>query len=111
KTIEANEGLRGRRYAVIADEAHSSQSGEAAASLKQLLTAGAGEAGGIEGADGSTDAGVDAEDVLADLMARKVGIGTISFFAFTATPKGKTVDLFGRPDEAGVKREFDLYSM
>lgn len=119
--IEANEGLRGRKYAVIADEAHSSQSGEAAASLKQLLTAGKIAAGStastdtvpVAGAEPDDDAagGVDAEDVLADMMARKVGIGTISFFAFTATPKGKTVDLFGRADEAGVKREFDLYSM
>jgi type I restriction enzyme R subunit len=120
--IEANEGLRGRKYAVIADEAHSSQSGEAAASLKQLLTAGKAGAGGSVLADAASalaptetvdgDAGgIDTEDVLADLMARKVGIGTISFFAFTATPKGKTVDLFGRADESGVKREFDLYSM
>src|SRR5690606_5589955 len=99
--IENNAGLAGRKYAVIADEAHSSQTGEAAASLKQVLTAGA-----AEGEDT-----VDAEDVLADVMARKVGVGTISFFAFTATPKGKTVELFGREDESGARREFDLYSM
>ncbi|MHA3724437.1 type I restriction endonuclease subunit R [Leucobacter sp. HY1910] len=104
KEIEANEGLRGRRYAVIADEAHSSQSGEAAASLKQLLTAGLGN-------DPDQDVSIDAEDVLADLMARKVGIGTISFFAFTATPKSKTLELFGREDESGKPRAFDLYSM
>jgi type I restriction enzyme R subunit len=111
--IEANEGLHDRTYAVIADEAHSSQSGEAAASLKQLLTAGkAGAEATIQTTDDDGAAsGIDTEDVLADLMARKVGIGTISFFAFTATPKGKTVDLFGRADETGVKREFDLYSM
>lgn len=123
--IEANEGLRGRRYAVIADEAHSSQSGEAAASLKQLLTAGKVGAVSSSSVDGTPSDGrgetasdesagaaeFDTEDVLADLMARKVGIGTISFFAFTATPKGKTVELFGRADAAGVKREFDLYSM
>ncbi|MCM3778809.1 type I restriction endonuclease subunit R [Microbacterium hydrocarbonoxydans] len=101
-TIEKNTGLAGRRYAVIADEAHSSQSGEAAASLKQVLTA---------GTAGSGDDTVDAEDVLADVMARKVGVGTISFLAFTATPKGKTVELFGREDGAGVKQAFDLYSM
>lgn len=99
--IENNAGLTGRKYAVIADEAHSSQTGEAAASLKQVLTAGT--------TDG--DDTVDAEDVLADMMARKVGVGTVSFFAFTATPKGKTVELFGRQNEQGVKQEFDLYSM
>lgn len=100
--IEKDAGLAGRTYAVIADEAHSSQSGEAAASLKQLLTAGA--------ADGDT---VDSEDVLADLMARNVNAqGTISFLAFTATPKGKTLELFGRPDRnTGVPGPFDLYSM
>jgi type I restriction enzyme R subunit len=105
--IEKNTGLAGRRYAVIADEAHSSQSGEAAASLKQVLTA-----GGVDAGDGDGDElTIDAEDVLADVMARKVGIGTISFLAFTATPKGKTVELFGREDATGVKRAFDLYSM
>ncbi|WP_396655628.1 type I restriction endonuclease subunit R [Microbacterium sp.] len=107
-TIESNAGLAGRRYAVIADEAHSSQSGEAAASLKQVLTAGANTS---DDPDAGEEASIDVEDVLADVMARKVGIGTISFFAFTATPKGKTVELFGREDETGVKREFDLYSM
>lgn len=100
--IEKNLGLAGRRYAVIADEAHSSQSGEAAASLKQVLTTAGTDA------DGDT---IDAEDVLADVMARKVGVGAISFLAFTATPKGKTVELFGREDDMGTKQAFDLYSM
>lgn len=102
-TIKQSEGLRGRLYAVIADEAHSSQSGEAAASLKQVLTADA----------APEDGTVDAEDVLADVMARRVGLGTISFVAFTATPKGKTVELFGRePAGGGAPREaFDLYPM
>jgi type I restriction enzyme R subunit len=101
ETIQGSTGLRGRSYAVIADEAHSSQSGEAAASLKQVLTA-----------DATPEETVDAEDVLADVMARRVGLGTISFVAFTATPKGKTVELFGREPESGAApREFDLYPM
>lgn len=106
--IEKNAGLAGRKYAVIADEAHSSQTGEAAASLKQVLTAGTSTG---SASDTDDEASVDAEDVLADYMARKVGIGNISFFAFTATPKGKTLELFGREDAAGQKRPFDLYSM
>jgi type I restriction enzyme R subunit len=106
--IKENSGLAGRKYAVIADEAHSSQSGEAAASLKQVLTTGATQSADESGPD---DDSLDAEDVLADLMARKVGVGTISFLAFTATPKGKTVELFGREDENGHKQAFDLYSM
>jgi len=111
--IEENEGLAGRKYAVIADEAHSSQTGEAAASLKQVLTVGSTGAAGAGSADAvdADEKTIDVEDVLADLMARKVGVGTISFFAFTATPKGKTVELFGREGETGVKKEFDLYSM
>ncbi|MBH0007956.1 type I restriction endonuclease subunit R [Salinibacterium sp. SWN1162] len=112
--IEENKGLAGRKYAVIADEAHSSQTGEAAASLKQVLTVGAtasSSAATEADAGEASEITTDVEDVLADLMARKVGVGTISFFAFTATPKGKTVELFGRDDEAGVKKEFDLYSM
>ncbi|MDO4081666.1 type I restriction endonuclease subunit R [Clavibacter michiganensis] len=103
--IEKETGLAGRHYAVIADEAHSSQSGEAAASLEQVLTAGKADP------DYVGDAPIDTEDVLADVMARKAGIGAISFIAFTATPKGKTVELFGREDESGTKRAFDLYSM
>ncbi len=103
--IEKETGLAGRHYAVIADEAHSSQSGEAAASLKQVLTAGKADP------DYVGDAPIDTEDVLADVMARKAGIGAISVIAFTATPKGKTVELFGREDESGTKRAFDLYSM
>jgi type I restriction enzyme R subunit len=120
--IEENAGLAGRKYAVIADEAHSSQSGEAAASLKQVLTVGANalpvpepagpaDPTGQSEEDASGDSSVDTEDVLADLMARKVGVGAISFLAFTATPKGKTVELFGREDATGTKHAFDLYSM
>ncbi len=111
ETIETEAGLAGRRYAVIADEAHSSQSGEAAASLKLVLTAGAAATADANDGDAGDDGSIDAEDVLADLMARKVGVGTISFFAFTATPKGKTVELFGREDETGKPAAFDLYSM
>lgn len=101
--IEEDVGLADRTYAVIADEAHSSQSGEAAASLKQVLTASAEDDENL----------VDSEAVLADLMDRNVGgRGTISFLAFTATPKGKTLELFGRPDQiTGVPGPFDLYSM
>lgn len=111
--IQEQAGLRGRCYAVIADEAHSSQTGEAAASLKQVLTAGAAlDANADTDAEAEVEVEVDAEDVLADLMERKVGVGTLSFLAFTATPKGKTVELFGRPDPVtGLPSAFDLYPM
>lgn len=105
--IRANRGLAGRSYAIIADEAHSSQSGDAAKSLRNVLSA-TGQAS--TGADDETD--IDAEDVLAAEMAARAGaLGNLSFFAFTATPKAKTIEMFGRPDANGVPGVFDLYSM
>lgn len=100
--IRKNKGLAGRSYAIIADEAHSSQSGDAAKALKSLLSA-----SGI-----SEDEEASAEDVLiAEMAARAGGQNNLSFFAFTATPKAKTIEMFGREDENGVSRAFDLYSM
>lgn len=123
-TIEKSEGLAGRNYAVIADEAHSSQSGDAADKLKLLLTSGsvnapvadsndpnAAKTSASSARDDASDDLLDVEDVLADRMERRVGTGNISFFAFTATPKGKTLDYFGRPDAHGKKQAFDLYPM
>ncbi|WP_449373035.1 type I restriction enzyme subunit R domain-containing protein [Arthrobacter psychrolactophilus] len=58
------------------------------------------------------DEDVTAEDVLvAEMSARAGETGQLSFFAFTATPKAKTVEMFGRPNENGVPQVFDLYSM
>ncbi len=104
--IEKDTGLAGRTYAIIADEAHSSQSGEAAKTLKKVLTtagAGTGEA--------DDDVDVDAEDVLAAEMTSRAESRNISFFAFTATPKAKTLELFGRKDDAGIPQAFHVYSM
>lgn len=95
----------GKRFAVIADEAHSSQSGEAAAKLKQLLTAE--EAGELE--DGGE---IDAETLLAAQMANRAGQDkNLTYLAFTATPKAKTLELFGRKDEEGIPHPFHVYSM
>lgn len=100
--IRKNKGLSKNSYAIIADEAHSSQSGDAAKSLKNVLTS----AGLADEED------ISAEDVLAAEMAARAGsLGNLSFFAFTATPKAKTIELFGREDENGVPQVFDLYSM
>ena len=80
----------GKRFAVIADEAHSSQTGEAAAKLKQVLSAEQMQ----ELADGGE---FDTEDLLAAQMSAKAGQSTgITYVAFTATPKAKTLELFGR---------------
>ena len=91
-----------RRYAVIVDEAHSSQTGETARELKAILGAGA-----AEDAEGATDW----EDGLNQVMASRGPQPNLSFFAFTATPKGKTLELFGRSSINGTPEAFHLYSM
>jgi type I restriction enzyme R subunit len=97
--------LKGRRYAVIVDEAHSSQTGEAAASLKAVL--GAGKAADEE----DNEEGVDVEDAVAAALATRGPQPNLSFFAFTATPKARTLELFGMPGDDGKPRPFHLYSM
>lgn len=101
----------GKAFAVIADEAHSSQSGEAAAKLKQMLSA-------EEAAELSDGGEVSNEDILAAQMAGRVAEKGITYVAFTATPKGKTMELFGRPPnpdlpvgEGNLPGPFHVYSM
>ncbi|MGY0504262.1 type I restriction endonuclease subunit R [Luteimonas sp. e5] len=102
----------GKRFAVIADEAHSSQTGEAASKLKELL--GADELQAL--ADGGE---ISNEDILAAQMAARAGSDDhITYIAFTATPKAKTLELFGRrPDPTrpagadNLPQPFHVYSM
>jgi type I restriction enzyme, R subunit len=108
RTLAATQG---KRFAVIADEAHSSQSGEAAAQLKAVLSA----AELKELDDGGE---ISAEDILTAQMTARADDGDITFVAFTATPKAKTMELFGtRPDPArnpapdNVPAPFHVYSM
>ena len=102
--IRADSSLKGRKFAVIADEAHSSQSGQISSKLRAVLTAE--EVKEIE--DGGT---VDVETVLAAEMTDRAESPNISFLAFTATPKNKTLELFGRKGPDGKPVEFHLYSM
>ncbi|HEY5247048.1 MAG TPA: DEAD/DEAH box helicase family protein [Dermatophilaceae bacterium] len=102
--IQGQANLKGKSFAVIADEAHSSQAGEASKRLKSALTATELD----ELADGGT---VDAEDVLAAEMTARAESKNLSFFAFTATPKAKTLELFGRKGPDGLPHPFHLYSM
>lgn len=101
----------GKQFAVIADEAHSSQTGEAASKLKQVLSAEELK----ELADGGE---IGSEDILAAQMASRASEQGITYVAFTATPKAKTLELFGRrPDlsqPAGpdnLPEPFHVYSM
>ena len=101
----------GKRFAVIADEAHSSQSGEAASKLKALLSQ--------EEWDELGDGGeITMDDVLAAQMAGRSQDTGITFVAFTATPKSKTMELFGtrpdpsrKPSDDNVPTPFHVYSM
>jgi len=96
---------QGKSFAVIADEAHSSQTGEAAAKLKEVLSP--------EEIEELQDGGeIDTEDLLAAQMAARASDNGITYVAFTATPKAKTLQLFGRPKEpGGLPEAFHVYSM
>jgi len=100
---EWQEAIASRKYAVIVDEAHSSQTGETARELKRIL--GAGTEQGTEESD------LDWEDGLNKVMESRGKQNNLSFFAFTATPKGKTLELFGRIGPSGKPEAFHTYSM
>jgi type I restriction enzyme R subunit len=101
-----------RRFAVIVDEAHSSQTGEAAKDLKAALSAASAEAQ-LEAAEGAeaADVSLDPQDALAATVAARGRQPNLSFFAFTATPKARTLELFGRKNLDGKSAPFHLYSM
>jgi type I restriction enzyme R subunit len=94
--------IAARRYAVIVDEAHSSQTGETARELKAIL----GVQSSPSSFEGEGENEPDWEDRLNQIMATRGQQTNLSFFAFTATPKGKTLELFGRNGAA-----FHTYSM
>jgi type I restriction enzyme R subunit len=102
---------QGKRFAVIADEAHSSQTGEAAAKLKAVLSP-------EEIAELNDGGEVSLDDMLAAQMAARASETGITYVAFTATPKNKTLELFGtRPNPAlpagpgNLPAPFHVYSM
>jgi type I restriction enzyme R subunit len=107
--VDAIEQTAGKRFAVIIDEAHSSTSGDSMADLRQALTL----EDAAEADTKAEQAFKTVEDLLIDRMkARKVHAPNISFFAFTATPKQKTLELFGLEDPlTGKHMPFSLYSM
>ena len=95
---------RGRRFAIIIDEAHSSQGGRTSAAMAQALS----EAG--QGSEEETY-----EDQINRLMESRKLLPNASYFAFTATPKNKTLEIFGEPEpqaDGTVKHQaFDSYTM
>jgi len=111
ETVRELAATEGKSFAVIADEAHSSQTGKAAAKLKAVLTP--------EELEELEDGGeISSEDVLAAQMATKADDSHITYVAFTATPKAKTLEMFGRrtdPTKPASKdnlpQPFHVYSM
>lgn len=110
--LDKHPKLASGRYAVIADEAHSSQTGSSASKLKQILGSAA------PGADSEEPDAVSAEELLDAAVAARAPTERISYYAFTATPKPKTLELFGRPANPDLPASrdnkpeaFHLYSM
>ena len=102
--------LPGQRFGVIVDEAHSSQSGESTKSLKAVLRAGSLEQAEQEEVGAQTPEEEIDNRVLDEIQSRGRQ-PNLSTFAFTATPKPKTLELFGRKRPDGKFEPFHLYSM
>jgi len=102
--------LPGHRFAVIVDEAHSSQSGESSKSLKTALAARSLEEAEREEAEAATPEEELENTILAE-MEKRGRLPNLSMFAFTATPKAKTLELFGTKRADGKFEPFHLYTM
>ena len=96
--VDSVKGLKDKRFAVIIDEAHSSTAGKNMAAITMTLGNGA-------------EISYDAEDMIVDEISKNGKQPNVSMFAFTATPKSTTLQLFGRENAYGQKSAFHLYSM
>ena len=103
--------LPGQRFALIVDEAHSSQSGEGTQGPRDVLAAPSLEEAEAEDADAPTSEDEDLDYTALAQMARRQQPANVSTFAFTATPKPKTLELFGTRQPDGTFAPFHLYSM
>ncbi|KKP64865.1 MAG: Type-1 restriction enzyme R protein, partial [Candidatus Moranbacteria bacterium GW2011_GWF2_34_56] len=108
--VESIDKIQGSKFAVIIDEAHSSQTGESSKSLKQVL-----ETSSLD--EAAKEENFEKEETLEDkiikeIRSRRSNTNNISFFAFTATPKQKTLEIFGMKNALDGKfYPFSLYSM
>ena len=95
--------IAARRFAILIDEAHSSQGGRTAAKMNIALSA-----------EGGEEEDETTEDAINRIMEARKMLTNASYFAFTATPKNKTLEIFGEPyPEGGVvkHRPFHSYTM
>lgn len=118
--INAVQDLKRKRFALIVDEAHSSQSGTAAQKMRTVLSTGGAPKLKVEleGETYEVDADVEidpedvtAEDIINNVIASRKRPANVAYFAFTATPKAKTLELFGRKGADGLPQAFHVYSM
>ena len=116
--VEKVGDLSGKRFAVIVDEAHSSQTGEAARKLKAVIGdeyAGLSDEENLQKiaeAEAKEEKNApDHEDEIAKEMSTHGRLSNLSFFAFTATPKGKTIEMFGTAENGDLPKAFHVYCM
>lgn len=102
---------QGSRFAIVVDEAHSSQSGDAAASVRAVLRDLGLDADSEDAGATSAPTTPSIEDKLVASAVRRQRSANLSYFAFTATPKAKTLEMFGALGESGTYRPFHTYSM
>lgn len=103
--------LPNRNYALIVDEAHSSQGGETAKRIKEVLSVNDLSRAAAEDGESEAGEGEDSEDNIRKSMLARGQQPNLSFFAFTATPKPKTLEVFGSKNNQGQSQPFHLYSM
>ena len=96
--VDQVENLKNKKFGVIIDEAHSSTSGKDMSALKMALGSGEVEEETVQ-------------DLIIDQIARHGKQDNVSIFAFTATPKPTTLQLFGRVNDKGQREAFHIYSM
>lgn len=108
EAIQEKTTLKGKKYAIIADEAHSSQTGGTAKKLREVLNSEQFE----------DDGEISAEDIIVASLEARAARDNLSYFAFTATPKTKTLEMFGvLPDltqpasSTNKPQAFHLYTM
>jgi len=97
--VDGISDLSDKRFAVIIDEAHSSQSGTAHSKMNEAM------------GKKEYDEELDIQDIVLEIMTSRKMKGNASYLAFTATPKNTTLEKFGTKQADGTKKEFHLYSM
>ena len=111
--MEEMSEIQAKSFAIIIDEAHSSQSGETASKMNWVLSD-KGEQYENNDEDNDPDADTeleDTEDIINKLIQQRRMLKNASYFAFTATPKNKTLETFGAKGADGKFYSFDTYSM